>query len=83
MAEADQAHHPRRVVRLANWLAKRGVTARLRAEGIPVRSMSAANITKSAKTYLSEHPELFDEAKAIAEQISADTHRKRRTDRKR
>jgi hypothetical protein len=83
LAKADEAFHPKRVVRLANWLAKRAVTARLRAEGIAPRSRSAADITRSAKAYLNEHPQLFDEANALAEQISADKHRKRRADRKR
>jgi hypothetical protein len=56
---------------LARWLSKKAIRAQLRSEGIKVSWVEASEVAKAATAYLSEHPEIFAEAKVLAEQINS------------
>jgi hypothetical protein len=47
---------------LARYYAKREVQWRWRAQGIRIWDYEASNLAKAAKSYLSEHPELIEQA---------------------
>ncbi len=68
---------------LARWLAKKTVKAQLQRQRIKLHSIPAADVTRAANAWLDTHPELYAEAKVLAEQISEHSHRKRRPDPKR
>jgi hypothetical protein len=47
---------------LARYYAKREVQWRWRAQGIRIWDYEASDLAKAAKSYLSEHPELIEQA---------------------
>jgi hypothetical protein len=47
---------------LAQYLARRDVKALWHRQGIKLNQFSAKDITKAAKSYLSQHPELIEQA---------------------
>jgi hypothetical protein len=47
---------------LARWLASKAVKARWAAFGLKVHHIEASELARAARTYLSEHPELIEQA---------------------
>src|SRR5262249_20217892 len=68
------------LITLARYRAKKAVLEQFRAQGRrPWWDCEAKDITRAANVYLQEHPEIWAEAKALAERISQHMQRKRRT----
>jgi hypothetical protein len=49
-------------ITLAHWLAKRAVKAAWLRQGLRIWDYEASDLNKAAKSYLSEHPELIEQA---------------------
>jgi hypothetical protein len=71
------------IVVLARWMAKKAIKEKLWRQHVKLSSIPARDISLAAHSYLAEHPELYAEAKVLAERISQVMHRKRMLDRAR
>jgi hypothetical protein len=59
------------IMTLARYPAKKAIKEKLWRAHVKLTSIPAADVMRAANEYLTAHPELFTEAKLLAEQIAA------------
>src|SRR5262249_21244415 len=91
MAEANQPYHRRlpssyalaATMTLARYYAQRAVKSQFKAHGLKPQYMERRDIVAAANKYLSEHPELIEQARTwVVANIRTDAQRRNRSNHK-